>query len=55
MQPMPRTGARSRRPRIRGEAMQPLSAWQVGDEAWPCDSGVSTHMTLSADCVTVYR
>ena len=24
------------------------SAWQVGDEAWLCDSGASTHMTPSA-------
>ena len=23
--------------------------WQVGDEAWLCDSGASTHMTPSAD------
>ena len=26
-------------------------AWQVGDEAWICDSGASTHMTPSADCM----
>ena len=25
------------------------STWQVGDEAWICDSGASTHMTPSAD------
>ena len=31
------------------------SAWQVGDEAWLCDSGGSTHMTPSADGVTNYR
>ena len=27
------------------------SAWQVGDEAWICDSRASTHMTPSADCM----
>ena len=31
------------------------SAWQVGDEAWICDSGASTHMTPSADCMSNYR
>jgi len=31
------------------------SAWQVGDEAWICDSGASTHMTPSADCMLNYR
>ncbi|CAN0511619.1 unnamed protein product, partial [Laminaria digitata] len=30
------------------------SAWLVGDEAWICDSGASTHMTPSADCMTNY-
>ena len=29
--------------------------WQVGDEAWICDSGSSTHMTPSADCMLTYR
>ena len=27
---------------------------QVGDEAWICDRGASTHLTPSADCVTNY-
>ena len=31
------------------------STWQVGDEAWICDSGASTHMTPSADCILNYR
>ncbi|CAN0429973.1 unnamed protein product, partial [Laminaria digitata] len=31
------------------------SAWQVGDEAWICDSGASTHMTPSTDGMTNYR
>ena len=31
------------------------SAWQVGDEAWLCDSGASTHMTPSADGMINYR
>ena len=31
------------------------STWQVGDEAWICDSGASTHMTPSADCMLNYR
>ena len=30
------------------------SAWQV-DDAWLCDSGASTHMTPSADCMINYR
>ena len=30
-------------------------AWQVGDQAWLCDSGSSTHMTPSAECMTNYR
>ena len=30
-------------------------AWQVGDEVWLCDSGASTHMTPSADCMINYR
>ena len=31
------------------------SAWQLGDEAWVCDSGAGTRMTSSADCVLNYR
>ena len=31
------------------------SAWQVGDEAWLCNSGASTHMKPSADGMTNYR
>ncbi|CAN0507923.1 unnamed protein product, partial [Laminaria digitata] len=31
------------------------SACQVGDEAWSCDSGASTHMTPSVDCMSNYR
>ena len=31
------------------------SAWQVGGEAWLCDSGMSTQMTPSADCMINYR
>ena len=31
------------------------SARQVGDEAWLCDSGASTHMTPSADDMIDYR
>ena len=30
-------------------------AWEVGDQAWLCDSGVSTHMTHSAECMINYR
>ena len=30
------------------------SAWQVGDEAWICDSGASTYMTPSADYMINY-
>ena len=31
------------------------SAWQVGDYAWLCDSGASTHVTPSADGMINYR
>ena len=31
------------------------SAWQVGGEAWLCDSGASTHITPSADGMINYR
>ena len=27
-------------------------AWQVGDEAWICDSAASMHMTPTADTMT---
>ena len=30
-------------------------AWEVGDQAWLCDSGASTHMTHSAECMINYR
>ena len=36
---------------VSGKKGEGESAWQVGDEAWPCDSGASTHMTPSADGV----
>ena len=32
-----------------------MSAWQVGDEAWRCDSGESTSMTPSADGMINYK
>ena len=31
------------------------SVWQVGDEAWLCDSGASTYMTPSTDGMVNYR
>ena len=31
------------------------SAWQVGDEAWLCDSGTSTHMAPSRDGMINYK
>ena len=31
------------------------SAWQVGDEAWLCNRGTSTHMTPRADGMINYR
>ena len=31
------------------------SAWQVGDEAWLCDSRASTHMTPSADGMIKFK
>ena len=34
---------------VSGRKGEGESAWQVGDEAWLCDSGASTHMTPSAD------
>ena len=36
---------------VLGRMGQGESAWQVGDEAWLCDSGASTHMTPAADCM----
>ena len=30
-------------------------AWEVGDQAWLCDSGSSTHMMHSAECMINYR
>ena len=30
-------------------------AWQVGDDAWLCDSGAFTHMTPSADSMINHR
>ena len=40
---------------VLGRTGEGESAWQVGDEAWLCDSGGSTHMTPSADCMINYR
>ena len=40
---------------VLGKMGEGESAWQVGDEAWLCDSGASTHMTPSADCIINYR
>ena len=34
---------------VSGKKGEGESAWQVGDEAWLCNSGASTHMTPSAD------
>ena len=34
---------------VSGKKGEGESAWQVGDEAWLCDSGASTHMTPLAD------
>ena len=38
-----------------GDGSAQASAFKVGDEAWICDSGASTHMTPSADCMLNYR
>ena len=38
-----------------GKKREGESAWQVGDEAWLCDSGASTHMTPFADGMINYR
>ena len=38
-----------------GKCSDGESAWQMGDEAWICDSGASAHMTPSAECMTNYR
>ena len=40
---------------VLGRKGEGKSAWQVGDEAWLCDSGPSTHMTPTADCMINYR
>ena len=40
---------------VSGRTGEGESAWQVGDEAWLCDSGASTHMTPSADGMINYR
>ena len=40
---------------VSGKKGKGESAWQVGDEAWLCDSGASTHMTPSADGMINYK
>ena len=40
---------------VLGRKGEEESVWQVGDEALLGDSGVSTHMTPSADCMISYR
>ncbi|CAN0500014.1 unnamed protein product [Scytosiphon promiscuus] len=30
-------------------------AWHEGSEAWICDSGATTHITPSADCMVNYK
>ena len=40
---------------VSGRKGEGESAWQVGDEAWFCDSRTSTHMTPSADGMINYR
>ena len=40
---------------VSGKKREGESAWQVGNEAWVCDSGASTHMTPSADCMINFR
>ena len=39
---------------VSGKKGEGESAWQVGDEAWLCESGASTHMTPSADGMINY-
>ena len=40
---------------VLGKKGEGESASQVGDEAWLCDSGASTHMAPSADGMINYR
>ena len=40
---------------VSGRKGEGESPWQVGDEAWLCDSGASTHMTPFADDMINYR
>ena len=40
---------------VLGRMREGESALQVGDEAWLCDSGASTRMTPSADCMIKLR
>ena len=40
---------------VSGKKGKGESAWQVGDEAWLCDRGASTHTTPSADGMINYR
>ena len=40
---------------VSGKKGEEKSARQVGDEAWLCNSGSSTHMTPSADGMINYR
>ena len=39
---------------VSGKKGEGESAWQIGDKAWLCDSGASTHMTPSADGMINY-
>ena len=40
---------------VSGEKGEGELPWQIGDEAWLCDSGASTHMTPSAGGMVNYR
>ena len=40
---------------VSGKKGEGESPWQEGGEAWLCDSGASTDMTPSADCMINYR
>ena len=40
---------------VSGRKGEGESAWQVGDYAWLCNSGASSHMTPSADGIINYR
>ena len=51
----PRLGRRTTKVMVRHRPQLLETTWQVGDEAWICDSEASTHMTPSADCMLNYR